>query len=151
MLSPVSELSQGIESRAMPKQLDTIEFKGKAEDVWKEASVIGRAGKVTGKNKDWFNVSCAGESFSLNLGDVDWRFKERKTEVANVTFVPKMRHNDSLCVAAKQQELESFLNLNVYEEVEDVGQERVSSRWILTEKTVVGKKRRESAVGMSRF
>ena len=41
----------------------------------------------------------------------------------------------SQCIDAKKKELQAFKKFGVYEEVEDRGQERLSSRWILTDKS----------------
>ena len=126
-----------VESSTVPKISDVIEFRGKGQTDWQEVTVIGRAGKVSGRNKDWFNVSADGRSFSLDFGNVDWRSKE--SETANLTRVTKSLNAGDIWFEAKKRELQSFKKLNVYEEVEDIGQDRVSSRWILSKKTVAGK------------
>ena len=36
--------------------LPFIDYKVLPEDDWKEGIIIGRAGKATGKNKNWYNV-----------------------------------------------------------------------------------------------
>ena len=44
-----------IENKA-PSVKSNIEYKVKRNDQWKEAIVISRAGKATGKNKYWMNI-----------------------------------------------------------------------------------------------
>ena len=43
--------------------------------------------------------------------------------------------NNPQVLAAKQKELEKWTEYNVYEEVDNEGQETVSTRWVITEKS----------------
>merc|ERR1712163_4806 len=38
------------------------------------------------------------------------------------------------CNEAKHKEIENLVRFDVFEEVDDVGQERISSRWVVTQK-----------------
>ena len=42
--------------KAFPKPGDVILFKLDCNDLWNKAQVIGRAGKASGKHKDWVNI-----------------------------------------------------------------------------------------------
>ena len=52
-----------------------------------------------------------------------------------MVLIPAKEHHKPECVAAKARELEAFKDFEVYREVEDKGQERLSSRWVLTDKS----------------
>ena len=54
--------------KKVPSVKSNIEYKVKRNDPWKEAIVISRAGKATGKNKYWMNIK--------DLEEIDeWRLK----------------------------------------------------------------------------
>merc|ERR1712030_155628 len=42
--------------------------------------------------------------------------------------------NTPECNEAKHKEIENLVKFDVFEEVDDVGQERISSRWVVTQK-----------------
>ena len=60
---------------------------------------------------------------------------EEDQEEALIALIPTKDHGKRECIMAKMKELEAFKNFQVYEEVEDQDQERLSSRWILTDKS----------------
>ena len=59
---------------------------------------------------------------------------ERKVEEVMVAEVPKKYHKSPEVVAAKESEMENFQRFEAYEEVKDVGQPRIGSRWVITQK-----------------
>ena len=59
----------------------------------------------------------------------------------NVTLIPIKEHGREECVAAKKRELAAFDEFGVYEEVQDKGQEALSSRWVLTDKSTEKEKK----------
>ena len=44
------------QNRTTLKPNDSIQYKTHNTDEWIKATVLGRAGKATGKNKHWFNI-----------------------------------------------------------------------------------------------
>ena len=48
--------------------------------------------------------------------------------------VPVADHKKVEVIEAKEKELENLTKYGVFEEVEDNGQERISSRWVITKK-----------------
>ena len=60
-------------------------------------------------------------------------------EDVNVAVIPEQCHNSDECLAAKQKELSAFSEFDVYNEVPDDGQFRISTTWVLTEKIIEGK------------
>ena len=49
--------------------------------------------------------------------------------------IPKKDHGLDVCVKAKEKELRAFKKFQVYEEVTDYGQEKLSSRWVMIDKS----------------
>ena len=52
----------------------------------------------------------------------------------NLVLIPRSRHEDKDCVEAKKIELEKLKSFGVYQEVDDEGQERISTTWVLRNK-----------------
>ena len=62
------------------------------------------------------------------------------TEIRSyVIFVPREHHHMPEVIAAKQKELNHFIDYKVYKTVPDEGQSRISSGWIITRKQIDGK------------
>ena len=57
---------------------------------------------------------------------------EEKVQEVLVTEIPRKYHNSPEVLAAKEVEMSNFHKFQAYEEVEDVGQERITSRWVVT-------------------
>ena len=51
-----------------------------------------------------------------------------------VVEVPIKNHKIPEVVSAKRKEIENLLKYDTYEEVKDEGQDRISSRWVITKK-----------------
>ena len=49
-------------------------------------------------------------------------------------FIPTNKQGCPECVATKEREMDAFKKFNVYQEVENEGQERLSSHWVMTDK-----------------
>lgn len=118
--------------------------------------VVSRAGKVTGRNKTWFNIeylqhpSKEGlresvdmsrvsqveilQSGSENTDNAHTSVQEDNTasEIASQESV--MILEEETFTEAKFKELDNWRQNQVFEEVQDVGQKCVSTRWILTMK-----------------
>ena len=63
------------------------------------------------------------------------------TEGCYVTFIPKEFHHYPFVIEAKEKELKNFNKFLVYEEVDDVGQNYITSGWVVTEKWIEGEQR----------
>lgn len=128
-----------------PKAGEAIQFKD--GEAWQNAQVISRGGKASSKvNKDYFNVRVNGEASGIYLDKVEWRKaetveEEQEEEEAMVGMIPVKEQRTPQCEEAKRRELEAFRKFKVYEEVQDVGQERLSSRWIVTDKSTPTEKK----------
>lgn len=51
-----------------------IQYKMPDSEEWISATVLGKAGKMTGKNKTWYNVQdhLSNEQKSVDLGRLEW-------------------------------------------------------------------------------
>lgn len=112
---------------------DKIQFRLPDSEDWVTAIVLGRAGKVSGKNRNWYNIreSESNVEKSLNLDVAEWKKINDSSEDVNIT-------GDELDIKevnkAKQSELEKLKTFNTYEEVVDNGQNTLSTRWVITNK-----------------
>lgn len=116
----------------LPKVNQCVRYRHQDSDDWISAKVIGRAGKATGKHKNWLNVQNLENKVESSL---DW-----SKEVSE--WLP-IAHNVLLASAkadrfedARRKELENWKSMKVYEEVEDRNQPAISVRWVYKEKVV---------------
>ena len=99
------------------KKNDNIQYKLSDSEEWISATVLGKAGKMTGKNKTWYNVQdhLSNEQKSVDLGRLEWNAIEnlhRDEEVHTTDDV-----DDTSCEIAKQLELQNLCHFDTYEEV----------------------------------
>ena len=91
--------------------------------------ILGRAGKVIGKNKYCFNVERSD----------GWRGWLDMTSLEDLLILPDetemlVLYNNSDVSDAKEKEIKNWIKNDVFEEVEDIGQNYISVRWVITEK-----------------
>ncbi len=99
--------------------------------------MISKGGKKTGHHKNWFNVYLeeTNEIIGVNLDVVaQWMKVEEADEEVNVVLIPKEEHKGTDCVEAKTTELNKLKDFGTYEVDEDKGQNKISTRWVLTRK-----------------
>ena len=113
-----------------------VKYKKTHTDDWVAGEILGRAGKASGKYPEWFNVRDEnGEEKSVDFGTLaEWQHEEEHVEEVNIATIPRQKHGDMECMKAKHVELEKLRNFDTYEEVEDEGQFRISTTWVLSEK-----------------
>ena len=129
------------------KKNEVIRFRRVDETEWVEGRIISRAGKVGSKYDKWWNVKnmktghITPEDFGKmeNIEKMTIEEKEENQEVYAVN-IPRYRHGEESCKQAKEREFEAWDKYDAYEEVEDVGQVRLGTNWVLTEKEVDGKR-----------
>lgn len=120
----------------------TISYLDNVTGVSHTAEVIGRAGKAKGKYRNWYNLryiepsNIAGTMGSADLGKVD---NLEVTPQCSVELCSNyVEQNDVLVTEgisfdkAKQDEIGNWRKNGVFEVVQDVGQRRVSTRWVCT-------------------
>lgn len=132
MPNPVS--STGVKLRAD----QTVTFMNRNDGVQHKARVLGRAGKATGKHKNWYNLqhlepdSSYEQKESVDMSSVDSLNIEPENMDADVLITKDISFD-----AAKQEEIKNWHNNDVFEEVEDAGQKCVSTRWVCSLKETV--------------
>ena len=126
-----------------PRKNSLIRYRSASND-WATGKVLSRSGKATGKYKHNWNVETAtGEivemDFSKEIGN--WEYVEQDnlhdSEEINLCHIFNAEA-DEKTLEAKQRELKSWIDEEVYEEVEDKGQTTVSVRWVVTPKIIDG-------------
>lgn len=114
---------------------------------------IRAVNKDTGEQEEWTILSLAGKRTSklwsdsynvqdMQTGDRSWvnlRDYERIETIKDEEEV-LLGFEDVRIIEAKEDELQSWRQNHVYEEVEDVGQKAISTRWVVTEKVKGGEK-----------
>ena len=113
---------------------DVIRYK--VNDEWVTGTIMGRAGKVIGKYKTWYNVrDDNNEDRSIDLGNIEWeKIRDTEINVTAVTASDKKTSQKTNIIRAKENELDKLSQFNSYEEVEASGQEILSTRWVITTK-----------------
>ena len=129
----------GQEIDKLPKAKDKIKYRFQDNNEWQEAEVLGRAGKSTGKYVSWFNIkdTCDDGASSIDMDKVaEWERIDTFSEDANIVMIPAHRHSEKEVVEAKMKELKTWKDFNVYKKVNDRGQQRISSTWVISEKNI---------------
>ena len=105
-------------------------------DDWTEAIVISRGGKANGKYGSWYNVEYVdtSEKQCVDLGKTEFEVLEKSSDEVHVVGIPKEMKNSKECLQAKKTELDKLIEFQVYEIVENVGQEFISTTWVLSMK-----------------
>ena len=101
----------------LPKTNDIIVFKETPSSEFKEAVVIGRAGKASGQYKSWVNLKTKDKSFSADIEKLaEWHIKSSSTESeeVNVVIVPISEHGQARVKTAKERELKNWRDFNVF-------------------------------------
>ncbi|XP_064629342.1 uncharacterized protein LOC135488628 [Lineus longissimus] len=113
-----------------------IAFKHDEKEERMTAKVVSRAGKAGGKYKHWYNIQYLGGDSGSEAVDLE---KVHGLELVDVEHEEQGRDPDEVMISqnvdfeeAKQKELSSWSNHQVYSEVQDQGQKCVSTRWVLT-------------------
>ena len=126
-----------------------------APSMWKDLNVLSRAGKRTGKNRFIMNVSEQnGDQYWLDFQKsvLEWTKVDQESEctgsgnstneIEDETETVEPIETEVLCSTpdtsgyeeAKTSELLSWKENHVYETVADIGQSKIKTRWIYTEK-----------------
>ena len=137
-----------LESDKLPKIKKKVRCLPKDNSTnWKTATTISRAGKSTGKYKNFFNL-CDDDG---NVTYIDWENDVIKWHLVDdesnmpnsldEALVAKHGFSDTDVQQAKFEELENWRRNRVYEEVSFNHQEYISTKWVITEKAVEGEKK----------
>ena len=135
-----TEVDSDRDKQVKVKKNDTIKYK--LNNEWVTGTITGRAGKAPGKNKTWYNIRDeSNEERSIDLGRVEWeKLHETEINMAEVTKSLRAECNTATDVA-KENELAKLEQFQTYEEVTDLGQRTLSTRWVISDKNAVTKAR----------
>ena len=141
-----SNLNEGDTQSVMPIQRNyDIRFKTHDDTPWIEAIVLNRAGKASGKNRNWWNIEQRdGEKISIDVSkmpSLEVIEKDSANEPSDeVVFNEEMTENKKQQeIKAKERELKAWQERGVYKEVDNIGQNFMSLRWVLTQKLIDNK------------
>lgn len=116
-----------------------IKYRTHDEDEWKEAEVESRVHLY--KDNNLFNVKLYNTEEAIQVdfkNEVkEWKLLPNQEETEEI-YICAIKEREEIKLA-KSAELENWRRNQVYEEVEDAGQDRVSVKWILKEKISDGK------------
>ena len=156
-------LQKAIVVGTIPKIGQKVKFRQKDGNDWEVGTILSRAGKASGKYKNERNVVYDdGRIVAMDwLLQVDrWEPLDDGGETGEESEDEESEHgdeditvNEALMASgkddnlekkvkiAKEMELESWKNFNVYKEVKNEGQKAISVRWVITEKDILEEKR----------
>ena len=131
------EVTTIFSDRIKVKKDDKVRFREGEE--WIDATISGRAAKATGKYRNWYNVvrHDGKPSQSVDLEKVEFEILNEipeETEEAYAVMIPRRDQNTQDCFDAKTAELAKLKEFQTYDEVEDLGQDYISSTWVITDK-----------------
>ena len=92
--------------------------------------VVSRAGKAQGQYHNWFHVKNLDNGMlkSVDFSHVEWS-KDEEEVYYNASNSVEVAH-------VQAEELAKWKQYGVYTEVKDTGQPAITTRWVLTEKSV---------------
>ena len=129
--------------KAIPKKNSQFTYRKIGEDDDRTATCLGRAGRATAPTWHHINIhdheSDTKCCISIRDDIQHWEPIEKTENPRNEeTENPTLAANDSVYEEPKIAELTKWKDMNVYTEVEDVGQKRISCRWVCTERLKAG-------------
>jgi len=126
-----------------------IRYKDYKDDPTSEGLITSRGGRAKGTNKNWWNtVRPDGSNQAVNLDKLyEWEILPQVAETSSISDTSHgtqcqeslvcdvlLASNKSKEANAKQVELEQWKSMDVYQEIDDRGQECISLRWVLKDK-----------------
>ena len=106
-------------------------FQGTEKSTGKKVSgkIISSAGKKKGTNRNCYNVE-------KDNGEIGWMRMEGIQDLQLIADETQMLifFNSTEVMEAKEKEIQNWIDNEVFEEIEDSGQQTISVRWVVTEK-----------------
>ena len=136
--------SQKNKSVLLPRPNDVVSYIPVGEETWHKAVIISKAGKSTGRNKFYLNIKDYDEDrpkcIDWENGVKTWKPSTENKIVEEEILITKKVESRGDIVAAKLRELENWSANEVFTEVVDYGQWKISARWVISEKLWNGSK-----------
>ena len=136
-VEPISEQNNFL----LVKKNDRIEVKHQGS--WEKGKVMSRGAAATSKTyPNWYNLELdSGKQFCMQLTTEFARKITPEEEAYNnlhedvmAVMVSKEKRDSPECLDAKLKELEKLKEFDTYEIVDDIGQNHITTTWVLTEK-----------------
>ena len=142
--------SVGSDANEIPKLKKGLAVQIEKKDGnWEDCTMIRRTGKATGKYKDYWYVkslvSSETNEYDMKNDIISYKLGHENVcadDNTNEAFlVDEMIRSEVAAdiIKAKEEEWNKWIEENVYDEVPDEGQERVTTTWVTTAKIKDGK------------
>ena len=135
----------GSTEKVLLKKDNVVRFRSSPESEWQNAVVLSRAGKANSKNNgNKYNVQKDNtEAEMINIDDLE--VEKRCETISEVLFMEedeeftfytlnKSLQEDPKIIEAKHEEIKKLQEFGVYDEVKDLGQSAISTRWVFVKK-----------------
>lgn len=128
------------DSKTAPKKGQVIECKCTDND-YRLIEIMSRAGKATGKSKNWYNVKNLEND---SLGSLDWnsvvKWKPKDTNDVLITIkcLDEKNIDSNKLGLSKLEELNKWKDNEVYEIIKHKNEKLITTRWVHSEKYVNG-------------
>ena len=128
----------------LPKLGQILNCRMADDSQLENVKVLSRAGKVTGRNKFYLNVTQDNKPMCLDFENAikSWEVindpETDENELVQESYLSAVE--DPLVRNAKKKELVSWEINKVYTKVADIGQDRVDTRWVNSDRYEKGKK-----------
>ena len=126
----VEEVWLDKDTKPVPKTLVQIQKEG--DDVLETYRIVSRGGKKGGKNANWFNVYSPSDQNS-KIFSINWDVIKRWKSIPEEILI-SVNKNDYETSEAKLAEIQKWSEFNVYNEVENIGQNFITVQWVVTQK-----------------
>ena len=136
--TPEAPMQKSLKLSDLPKPGQKIDCTLLNNEEYKNLKIISRAGKATGSNKYFLNVvqEDTARPFCLDFENKvsSWEVSKESENEEEVSESFLLSPSDPLVISARRSELSSWEKNKVYTVVPDVGQSKITTRWIDNEK-----------------
>ena len=121
---------KNIKPKIKLKKDEIIEIEDRGETI--TATVLSRE-KASGSYYNYFNVR-GYDGLERNVDLERVKFRKINEEECNMVLIPRSEHKNEACIVAKETELDKLKSFDSYSVVDDIGQYRISTTWVLWNK-----------------
>ena len=116
-----------------PKRNSSIEVV--VDGIVRRGRVMKGQPKQSSIHKNWVNIEQEnGEKICINFEKVEnWKILDTEEEDTEEIYICAEREKEEI-IEAKNKEINNWIKNEVFEEVKDVGQSKISVRWVIEEK-----------------
>ena len=107
-----------------------IEHRFSKDDEYQQATVLSRGGKAAGKYKSFYNIKNEGDREPVTVDFDAVESWQKCNEDVNLVTGPA---KDNI-LQAKLSEIQNWKNFNVFTEIDNNRQIKISTRWVITTK-----------------